>query len=354
MKNKTNRRAAVFAAALLAGVLPTGHAIAQEVVVASTGGVYEKALKETWFDPFTAATGIKVTTVVATDSEQRARGKAMVEAGNVSWDIINNVDVIAESPENRAFTEDLAGFCTQFAGNTDLLDKACNPAGVRISLNATLLAYAPIEFQKKRPVTWADLWNVQDFPGPRALPSLSDPWRIFAAALLADGVPADKLFPMDIDRALAKLEEIRPAVSLWWKTGDQSQQGFRNGDYSIGMIWGTRANALRAEVRPIEVSYDGAFMLADTMQVLRGGPNTEGAKALLKFFLDHPEIQAAFAERFSITPPSLKAVELMGPEARSKIPTSPAIFARIVKHDPEWINANREVMLNAWNSWIAQ
>ena len=77
-------------------------AVAQsgEVVVATTGGVYDRTLKEVWFEPFTKATGIKVSTVTATDSEQRARAQAMANAGQVTWDIINNVDIVAESPQN--------------------------------------------------------------------------------------------------------------------------------------------------------------------------------------------------------------------------------------------------------------
>jgi mannopine transport system substrate-binding protein len=339
--------------ALLTAMLIAGRAAAQEeVVVVTTGGAYERALKETWFEPFTKATGIKVTTATATDAEQRARGQAMVQSGDVTWDTIINVDVIAESPQNRSFTEDLTQFCGQ-TSQTDLLDKVCNPAGVRISFNSTLLAFDPTKFDKK-PKTWADFWDVAAFPGPRALPNLSDPWRVFAAALMADGVPADHLFPLDIDRALKKLDQIKPQVQLWWKTGDQIQQGFRNGDYVMGMIWGTRANALKAEGRPIEVSYDGAFLLADTMQVLRGAPHREAALALLKYFLDNPAAQARFAERFNTTPPSMAAVAMMSEEARSKIPTSPEVFSRIVKHDAQWINANQAKMLDIWNAWIAE
>ncbi|WP_439497526.1 ABC transporter substrate-binding protein [Bosea sp. (in: a-proteobacteria)] len=323
-----------------------------EVVVATTGGVYDRTLKEIWFEPFTKATGIKVSTVTATDAEQRTRAQAMVGTGTVSWDIINNVDVIAESSQNRAFTRDLTQFCEQFAARKDLVEKACNPAGVRISLNATLLAFNTATFKDSQPRNWADFWDVSRFPGPRALPNLNDPWRVLAAALLADGVSPDGLFPLDIDRALKKLDQIKPQIQLWWRTGDQSQQGFRNGEYVIGMIWGTRANALKAEGQPAKISYDGAFMLADTMQLLRNGPNSEGATALLKYFLDNPAIQARIAERLNVTPPSLDAIAQMSDAARANIPTSPEVFRTIVKHDPEWINANQAKMLDAWNAWL--
>ncbi|WP_441481370.1 ABC transporter substrate-binding protein [Bosea sp. 2KB_26] len=329
-------------------------AVAQtgEVVVATTGGTYDRALKEVWFEAFTKATGIRVTTVTATDSEQRTRAQAMASAGKVTWDIINNVDIIAESAQNRAFSRDLTAFCKAFEARTDLAEKACDTAGVKISFNATLLAFNAERFKDGRPGTWADFWNVSRFPGPRALPSFNDPWRVLAAALLADGVLADKLFPLDVDRALKKLDEIKPQIQLWWRTGDQSQQGFRSAEYVMGMIWGTRASALKAEGQPVAVSYDGAFLLADMMQILRDGPNSTGAEALLKFYLDSPEVQAKLAERLNVTPPSLAAVSMMSETARANIPNSPDAFKAIVKHDAAWIAANQARMLEAWNAWI--
>jgi mannopine transport system substrate-binding protein len=325
-----------------------------EVVVATTGGAYDRAVKEIWFEPFTTATGIKVSTVTATDAEQRTRAQAMASAGRVTWDIINNVDIIAESAQNRAFARDLTAFCAQFEARKDLPEKTCNPAGVRISYNATLLAFNTQRFKNGAPANWADFWDTVRFPGPRALPSFNDPWRVFAAALLADGVPADKLFPLDVERALKKLDAIKPQIQLWWRTGDQSQQGFRNAEYVVGMIWGTRASALRAEGQPVGTSYDGAFLLADTMQILRDGPNSAGAETLLKFYLDHPEVQAKLAERLNVTPPSLDAIAQMSEAARANIPNSPAAFKGIVKHDPVWIAANQARMLEAWNAWIGQ
>jgi mannopine transport system substrate-binding protein len=346
----------LWCAALLAQisalVVPSVARAQGTVVVVTTGGVYEQAMKDAWFEPFTKATGVTVTTVTATDAEARTRAQAMASAGNPTWDIIINADVFAGSPQNRAFSVDMTEFCQQFSSRKDLIEKACNPSGVQIALGATLLAFDPRKYQDKKPSTWADLWDVQSFPGPRALPSLSDPWRVYAAALMADGVPADKLFPLDIERAIKKLDQIKPHVQLWWKSGDQIQQGFRNGEYTIGMIWGTRANALKDEGRPIEVSFDGAFMVADTMQVLRGSPNPAGALELLKYYLNNPSAQARFTERFSITPPSLDAIPLMSESARTKIPTSPTIFRKLVQHDTKWINANQARMLDIWNDWI--
>jgi mannopine transport system substrate-binding protein len=187
----------------------TSAAAAQssEVVVATTGGAYDRALKEVWFEPFTTATGIKVSTVTATDAEQRTRAQAMATAGRVTWDIINNVDIIAESAQNRSFTRDLTAFCGQFEARKDLVEKSCNPVGVRISFNAALLAFNTQRFKNGVPGTWADFWDTARFPGPRALPSFNDPWRVFAAALLAERL---NVTPPSLD-AIAQMSEAARA-----------------------------------------------------------------------------------------------------------------------------------------------
>jgi mannopine transport system substrate-binding protein len=335
----------------LASLFVSGAAQAAEVIVATTGGIYDRALKEAWFVPFERTTWIKVVTVPATDAEMRAKAQAMNQAKNVTWDAILNTEIWADSPGNRAFSEDLTEFCKEFAGRTDLIKNTCSGAGVKYSVVATLLAYNDKTYAGRKPQVWADFWNTKEFPGSRALPNLADPWRIYAAALMADGVPANKLFPIDVPRALRKLDEIKPSIALWWRTGDQSQRGFRQGDYAMGMIWSTRASALKAEGLPVAVSFDQSFLLADTMQILKGSPNTENTKKLLRWFLNSAEAQAQLAEKAAVLPISTKAGEFMSPPARANMPSD---MSKVIVPDTDWINKNQASMLETWNKWIQQ
>src|SRR5678815_1824073 len=43
-------------------------------------------------------------------------------------------------------------------------------------------------------------------------------------ALLADGVAPDRLYPIAVDRAYRKLDQIKQHVAAWWKTGAQWAQ----------------------------------------------------------------------------------------------------------------------------------
>ena len=117
------------------------------------------------------------------------------------------------------------------------------------------------------------MWDLDKFPGGRAFPNFDDPWRVLAAALLADGVSKEDLFPLDLDRAFRKLDTVRDDVTLWWKTGDQSVQGFRNGEYDLGQIWLTRAKAMKNEGLQIGWSYKASFLVGDRIALIKGAPN---------------------------------------------------------------------------------
>jgi mannopine transport system substrate-binding protein len=325
---------------------------AERVIIASTGGAYDKALRAAWFDPFTKATGIEVVTVAATNAEMRAKAAAMVKTGNVSWDLYLDGEIQAASKAHREITEDLTEFCRQFADREDLSANACSAGGALLQSTATLLAYRTRKPGEPVPETWADMWDTEKFPGERAFPNFDDPWRVMAAALLADGVKRDQLFPLDIDRALAKLEQIRPSVSLWWKTGDQSVQGFRNGEYSLGQIWLTRAKAMHNEGLPIAWSYRASFLVGDRIALLKGAPHRENALKLMAFWLNSPAAQAKACEVLSCTPPSSEAIAMMSDEARKTMPQGDDVRDYVIIPDAEWINANAAMMLQRWNEWI--
>jgi len=325
---------------------------ADPIIIASTGGAYDRALKEAWLDPFTAETGIPVTIVSATNAEMRAKASAMVKAGNVTWDLYLEGEIQAASEAHRQATEDLTEFCRQFSTRADLAENACAAGGALVQSTATLLAYRFSDDQTEQPRTWADMWDTKRFPGGRSFPNFDDPWRVLAAALLADGVKKDALFPLDVDRAFAKLDEIRDDITVWWKTGDQSVQGFRNEEYDLGQIWLTRARAMKNEDLPIAWSYEASFLVGDRVALVKGAPNRDNALKLVAYWLDNPTVQAKACDMLSCTPPSTDALALMSEATRQSMPTADDLRANVIVPDAEWINANAASLLQQWNNWV--
>ena len=211
----------VTAIALAAASGVVADAVAQErLVIVTTGGTYEAQMREYFFDPFTAATGIEVTAVSATGADTIARVKAMVEGGNIEWDLYPSGEIQAASELHKSLNEDMAEFCEPYVDDADLLPGVCSHTGILAGYGTTLIAYNTEAFPDKAPRDWADFWDTETFPGPRSMPNFSDPWRVLAAALLADGVEPSELFPLDVDRAFSKMDEIKSHIGLWWRTGD--------------------------------------------------------------------------------------------------------------------------------------
>jgi mannopine transport system substrate-binding protein len=351
-------RRLIIAATFLVAGLVAGSLVAQaqdrQVVIVTTGGSFEQNLRQFMYEPFTRETGIRVVPVSASGADQIARVQAMIGSGRVTWDIYFSGEIQAASERHRALTEDLTEFCARFADRADLLPGACNASGVLSAYGTTLIAWNAERFPDGGPAGWADFWNIARFPGPRAFPNFNDPWRVMAAALMADGVPPERIFPIDVERALRKLQEIRPHVGLWWRTGDQSTQGFRNAEYVVGLIWQTRASVLRGEGRRIAWTQNQGFLIGDRMSLIRGAPNRDSALRFLEYYLSATDGQAQRCERETCTPPSRAAIARMSAGARAMIPTSDAALRQLVLPDAAWINANAAMLLERWNRWIAQ
>src|SRR5207247_9117368 len=110
---------------------------------------------------------------------------------------------------------------------------------------------------------WVDCVDVQKFPGSRGL-CINDSPRTLIFALIADGVPADRLYPLDIDRAFKKLNEIKPHIKVWWREGNQSQQLIRDGELYMMSIWNGRATELKQAGVPVELVWNGAVRSTST------------------------------------------------------------------------------------------
>lgn len=324
----------------------------RQVVFSHSGGSYEKALREFWFDPFEKATGIKVVSVSTSDNDEgRAKVQAMVKSGNVTWDIYTEDDAGVEASDHLTRADDLSEFCMQFNDRPDLLPGSCKASSVLFASGGTVIAYNKKKFPNGGPSTWKEFWDTSNFPGARGFQADTSAYKQLTQALLADGVPSDKLYPMDVDRAFKKLDELRPHVTQWYTAGDQMVQGFRNGQFDAGVLYMSRVTALKNEGQPIGWSFNGAILLSDRFAVVKSAPHKAEALELLKFYLDSPEIQGKVCEALSAVPASKDALKYMSAEARAIMP-SPEQISEMVIPDAKWVVPNQQMLVDRWNTWI--
>jgi putative spermidine/putrescine transport system substrate-binding protein len=192
---------------------------------------------------------------------------------------------------------------------------------------------------------------VQKFPGPRSL-CVNDAPRSMIFALLADGVPRDQLYPLDVDRAFKMLDRIKPHIKVWWREGNQSQQLIRDGEVDMMSIWNARASELKERGVPVELVWNGAVRSTSTWGVLKGATNRKLAWEFISF-ASQPTPQAEFNTRLYYGPIHPGAYALIPPHIAVQLPTYADNLAVSVKEDEEW-EADRIAQIEErFAQWLA-
>jgi len=180
------------------------------------GGSGQQAEAEAWLQPFEKSTGIKVTQDSPTDY---AKVQQMVKAKHVIWDVVEaGTDYGLTGNSTLTNINCQVVSCSQFNGG----EFKTLQQGVPLFVFAYTLAYNTNKFKgSAAPTSFADIFNTKKYPGKRDVDASGDLQGLLEAALLADGVPRDKLYPLDVDRAFKSLAKIKPSVAVWWASGAQ-------------------------------------------------------------------------------------------------------------------------------------
>ena len=336
MKNRI-AIATVAAIALMAGA-----AQAQEMVFTSWGGTTQDAQKANWADGFSSEAGVTVTQDGPTDY---GKLKAMVEAGNVNWDVVDVEGDYAVQAGKAGLLEPL---------DFTIIDKdKLDPRFVTDysvgSFYYSFVIGCNTDAVAACPKTWADLFDTAKFPGKRTFYKWSAP-GVIEAALLADGVAADKLYPLDLDRAFKKLDTIKADI-IWWDSGAQSQQLLASAEAPFGSFWNGRLTALAETGVNVETSWDNNITAADSLVVPKGTKNKEAA---MKFIAYAPSAasQANFAAATGYAPVNLDANTLMDGDLRQTLPDMQADTQ--VNADMDYWAEHRDEIGTRWYAWQAE
>ena len=345
-------RRSVIAGALAAAAprLVRAEALEDSLVIRTTGGAFEAALRRHFFDPFTKATGTRVQPVATSYGDMVAKTVAMSTARRVEWDVIS--PQFYELERLAPYLADL-GACAALPGvAAQGIPGICGRYGVQYLTGGVVLAWSPAAFAgRAAPATWADFWDIKAFPGRRALPSYGNPWNnTLLFALMADGVAPDRLFPLDLDRAFRKLDEIKPHIDAWWKTGAQSTEMMRSGDVQLSPLWSGTAYAAKRAGVALDWTFDQAAADLGSWAVLKDAPHPRAAMAFLDFYMDHPTAHAAFAREMGYATTSKAGLALLDAAEQRELGSA----ARIARIDGAWVEANRAATLARWNTWLSE
>src|SRR5713226_9461734 len=206
---------------------------------------------------------------------------------------------------------------------------------------STVLAYNTEVFPTvKRQKGWAEFWDAKKFPGPRMLTDLAAGAIDVEFALLADGVPKDKLYPIDLDRAFKSLDRVRPSIRKFWDTGALSAQMLADKEVVLGSIWNGRLQAIADKGAPLAIEWNEAMLQTQFWAIFKGAKNLENAQRFIEFACQ-PEIQASHAKHIPYGPTNRQAFKSIAADVAARLPSSPEHKANAFLQNGKWWADNR-------------
>ncbi len=310
---------------------------------ATFGGAYEEAQRSAWLDEFTEQTGIEV----KTDAYDFAKLQAMVEAGDVYWDLIDaSADAGLESTSELLEPIDCSVVTTCDTPAEGLINTDWRVAE---NFTAMVVGYNK-DVVEGDPAGWADFFDTEKFPGKRSMP----PWvsgGALEAALLADGVAREDLYPLDVDRALGKLDTIKDDI-IWWESATQSAELLSSGETAFTLTFGPRIYALAVEDdRPVAAMWDALLTVGSYLAVPKGTENKDAAMQLAAFITDQ-ENNAKMAEYYPVGPGTAGATADAPAEIEDWLPSNH--LEKAVPQDDVYWGDNYANVDQKFQEWLQQ
>jgi len=361
--------------------LPAGFAFAQDLppcedcadsmTVVSWGGAYQVSQQKAYSEPYTEMTGTSFTWDESSN-EAVAKLRAMNEAGNITWDLVD-----VEGPDSQRLCDEglamevdideiLAPAPDGTPASEDFGDSVINDCFIPQIVFSTTFGYRSdvAAWNGNEPTSICALFDTETFPGKRSLEKR--PKKNLEWALLCDGVAKEDLYDVldsddGVDRALAKLDTIKDDV-IWWSAGAETPQRLADGEVVMGSTYNGRLFSLIVEQnQPVKMLWDYEVFDFDGWIIPEGLPEDRLNRVLhfVNFATDTQRL-ADQAKYISYGPSRASSQPLvsthaeLGIEMAPYMPTNPANAQTYLVNNIEWWADNQDDVEAKFQAWLAR
>lgn len=360
-----------FAGCVVAAALFVGSASAADMIIVSWGGAYLKSQQNAYHDPYMALN--PDVNIINDDSasESVARLRAMNEAGNVTWDVVDTPasEAIRLCDEGLAIPIDhdaqLAPAPDGTSASEDFGDMIISECFIPQIVYSTTFGYRNdvAEWNGNEPDDICDVFDLENFPGKRSLEK--KPINNMEWALLCDGVAKEDVYDVletdeGVAQALAKLGTIRDQV-IWWTAGAETPQRLADGEVVIGSAFNGRLfSVIEEQGQPVKMLWDAQVFDLDGWIIPTGLSEERLARALdYVYFATDTQRLADQAKWISYGPARASSAPLVGKHADLGIdmgphmPTDPDNAKNTFLYNFEWWADNRDDIDVKFQAWLS-
>ncbi|WP_413719405.1 extracellular solute-binding protein [Silicimonas sp. MF1-12-2] len=360
--------AKLLAASALTAV--AGAATAQEMTFVSWGGAYQKSQLNAYVEPYIASNpGVSVVWDESS-AEAVAKLRAMNEAGNITWDLVDVVaaDAMRLCDEGLAMEidpdEHLAPAPDGTSAEDDFGDLLVSDCFIPQIVYSTTFGYRTDMVGDTPPTDICAVFDLEAYPGKRALEKR--PINNVEWALYCDGVAKDDIYDVlateeGQERALAKLGTIKDEV-IWWSAGADTPQLLADGEIVMGSTYNGRLfSVIEEQNQPVGMLWDMQVFDLDGW-IIPEGLSEERLERVLDFVYFGTDTQrlADQAKYISYGPARASSAPLVGKHEELGIdmaphmPTDPENAKNTLLYNFEFWADYRDDIDAKFQAWLAQ
>ncbi len=363
----------VVATATGALALAGGPVGAIDLTVVSWGGAYSQSQINAYHNPYMEMNPDVNIIHDESSYEAVAKLRAMNEAGNITWDLVDVVaaDAIRLCDEGLAMEIDFDNMLESAPDGTSASEDfgalIISDCYIPQIVYSTTFGYRTdvAEWEGREPNSVCDIFDLESFPGKRALekrPINNVEWAIHCT-----GVPLDEVYDAlgaegGLEKALAKLDTIKDDV-IWWAAGADTPQLLADGEIVIGSTYNGRLFSLIEEkgAENVKMLWDAQAFDLDGWIIPEGLPQDrlDATLALVRFATDTQRL-ADQAKYISYGPARMSSAPLVGQHATLGIdmaphmPTDPANAKNTLIYDYKWWADYRDDIDAKFQAWLAK
>jgi len=370
MKKRHLILAPLGAAALAGTAFADGH-MANDMTVVSWGGAYQSSQQKAYSEPYTEMNGTTFTWDESS-SQAVARLRAMAEANNLTWDLVDveAADAIRLCDEGLAMPVDhdtlLAPGDDGSTPTEDFGDMIVSECFIPQIVFSTTFGYRTdmVPDGVEPPSSACDVFDLETYPGKRALnrqPIANMEW-----ALLCDGVAYEDVYDLletdeGVARAFAKLGTIKEET-IWWTASSEPPQLLADGEIFMGSAYNGRLfSAIEEQGQPIGMAWEWQMFDLDGWVIPEGLAPERLARVqdFVKFATDTQRL-ADQAKYISYGPARASSAPLvsthaeLGIEMGPHMPTDPANSEYTFVNNYAWWADNRDDLDAKFQAWLLQ